>query len=44
MNILSVRNATQWAVDWCRSGKGPILLEVESYRFHGHTMADPGTR
>ena len=41
MSVIQVYEAAQRAVDHARSNKGPILLEVKTYRFRGHSMTDP---
>ncbi|KYQ99896.1 pyruvate dehydrogenase E1 alpha subunit [Tieghemostelium lacteum] len=43
MNIFSVREAGKFAADFCRKGNGPIVLEMDTYRYVGHSMSDPGT-
>jgi pyruvate dehydrogenase E1 component alpha subunit len=41
MNVLEVYEATQRAAQHVRHGEGPYLLETITFRFRGHSMADP---
>lgn len=41
MNVLEVYEETQKAVEHCRAGKGPYFIEAMTYRYRGHSMADP---
>jgi len=41
MDLLAVRDATEEALKRVRSGDGPVFLEAMTYRFRGHSMADP---
>ena len=41
MNVYSVIKAAEKAGEYVRSGKGPYILEVQTYRYRGHSMSDP---
>ena len=41
MDVLAVRDAVRRAVELCRSGQGPVLIEASTYRYYGHSLSDP---
>ena len=41
MDVLAVRQAAEVAFEHVRAGKGPVLMECNTYRYRGHSMSDP---
>ncbi|KAK4873517.1 hypothetical protein RN001_015546, partial [Aquatica leii] len=42
-DIFTVIEATKFMIDYCSSGKGPLVVEASTYRYTGHSMSDPDT-
>ncbi len=41
MDVLEVRQAAEVALEYVRAGNGPVLMELKTYRYRGHSMSDP---
>ena len=41
MDVRDVRGAAEVALPWVREGNGPVLMELMTYRYRGHSMSDP---
>lgn len=42
MDVLAVREGIKFCKEYTGAGNGPIYVELKTYRYHGHSMSDPG--
>lgn len=43
MDLMAIRKLAETAINECRNGRGPYFIEAKTYRYRGHSMADPAT-
>lgn len=41
-NVVAVREVFKWSKNYCNEDNGPLFLNLLTYRYHGHSMSDPG--